>query len=138
MPVEFYLQSGNQLAILRVDRTLPAEMAVMLGDREHSLPRHILSAKHIFEEGNDFVVRFRCTTGHHQECVIVHTASFCLAGSGEHKFGLDKLREKKIWRWNITNNEKPGTRACRLFRFSCEEDRRFRGRFATCYPGLAA
>src|SRR5579863_3934272 len=72
---EFRFQRRNQLARLLVDRTLAAEVVVVLRDREHPLARHVASPQHIFEEGNYIVRRFGPAEGDHHDCVVIHALS---------------------------------------------------------------
>ena len=90
--IEFGLQRSNQLAILFVDRTLAAELVIVLGDGQHSFARNISATQHIFEEGNYLLVRLGTAERHHQQRVIVHTFRLCLDSSREDKFasGFDE------------------------------------------------
>src|SRR6266403_711852 len=74
MLIELCLQRSDELPILFVDRTMAAEVVVVLRYGQHSLARNIFPTQHIFEEGNYLLVRFRPPKRHHQQRVIMHTS----------------------------------------------------------------
>ncbi len=64
MLLEFLAKRCDQLAILLVDRALPAKVVVVLGHREHPFPWDIPSTKNIFEEGNHLLIGLGPTKRH--------------------------------------------------------------------------
>ena len=55
---ELFLEGGDQLSALLVDRAHPAEKLVMLRDLEHPLARHVLAPQHVLEERHHVVGAF--------------------------------------------------------------------------------
>ena len=72
MAFQLRLQRSDQIARLPVDRALPLEVVVMLGDRQQPLLRNIASAQHGFEKGNHILFRLRASKRNHQNSVVVH------------------------------------------------------------------
>ncbi len=58
-PREFGLQRGDQRPHLVVQRTLAAEVVVMLGHGEQPLPRHVPSAGDVLQERHDIFTPLR-------------------------------------------------------------------------------
>src|SRR5215203_6720583 len=53
-----------------VDRTSAAEVVVMLGYREHSLPRHVPATEYVFQKRDDVFLLFRPSEREYEEGII--------------------------------------------------------------------
>src|SRR5262245_4261773 len=67
---KFPFDRRNQGPVLSVDRSLAAEMIIVLGDLEHAFPGSIPAPQDVFEEWNDIFPALRSTEGHKQQSIV--------------------------------------------------------------------
>ena len=65
-----FLQRGNQIPILIVDRAAASEMVIMFGNGEKPFARNISATQDIFEKRNYVPDGFRSSKGHDQKSLI--------------------------------------------------------------------
>ena len=67
---KFRLEGLDQLPILLVNRAHAAEMLIVFGNFQHSLPRNILPAEDVFQEGDDVGRPLRTAEGDDDHRVV--------------------------------------------------------------------
>jgi hypothetical protein len=78
-PGEISANSGQQRAILLVDRTDPAEPQIVLPDGREPLWRNVPPSSHVLEERNHVARSLRSAEGHEQHRVV-HTSNLFSRG----------------------------------------------------------
>src|SRR5205807_1750904 len=72
---EFPFQCGDQRAVLGIDRSLPIELVIVLGDLEHALARNVPATQYVFKERNDVFTPLRSSEGDQQQRVVGRTVA---------------------------------------------------------------
>ena len=65
--IEFGAESGDERTILGIDGADAAKMLVVFDDFQHSFPRHVFTAQHVFQKRQHIIGTFRPAKRHYQD-----------------------------------------------------------------------